>query len=149
MPVIVTATPSISAEAVATLGNVSVVMMALAASWMPSGDAAETSPSSTPSNFFASSGSPMTPVEDRKICFSGTPVAAAASLAEKAAASAPTLPVKALALPELTSSARALPCARRARHQSTGADGHFEVVKTPATWVPLSNSASMTSVRPW
>ena len=78
----------------------------------PRSKAAATSPSSTPSNFFASSGSPMTPVEDRKICFSGTPVATAASLAEKAAASAPVLPVKALALPELTSSARALPCAR-------------------------------------
>ena len=51
----------------------------------------------------------MTPVEARKICRSGAPVAAAASFAENFTACAPVLPVKALALPELTSSARALP----------------------------------------
>ena len=72
----------------------------------------------------------------------------AASFAVNAAASRPVLPVKALALPELTTSARALPPLSLARHHSTGADGHFERVKTPATVVPLSNSASSTSVRP-
>ena len=35
-----------------------------------------------------------------------------------------------------------------ARHHSTGADGHFDRVKTPATVVPLSITASSTSVRP-
>jgi hypothetical protein len=58
------------------------------------------------------------------------------------------LPVKALALPELTTSARALPPFSRARHHSTGAEGHFDLVNTPATVVPLSISASSTSVRP-
>jgi len=53
----------------------------------------------------------------------GAPVAAAASFAESFTASLPVLPVKALALPELTSSARALPPSTRARHQSTGAEG--------------------------
>ncbi len=90
----------------------------------------------------------MTPVEARKIWRSGAPVAAATSFAENFTASAPALPVKALALPELTSSARALPPFSRARHQSTGADGHLDLVKTPATVVPASNSASITSVRP-
>ena len=90
----------------------------------------------------------MTPVEATKIWFSFAPVAAAAILAESFTASAPTLPVKALALPELTSSARALPPASFARHQSTGAEGHLELVNTPATVAPSSSSASMTSVRP-
>ena len=48
-------------------------------------------------------------------------------------ASRPRLPVKALALPELTTSARAMPCASRSRHQSTGADAVFDLVSTPAT----------------
>ena len=51
----------------------------------------------------------MTPVDARKIWRSGAPVAAAASFAENLTACAPVLPVKALAFPELTSSARALP----------------------------------------
>ena len=42
---------------------------------------------------------------------------------------------------------RALPLLSLARHHSTGAEGHFERVSTPATVVPLSNSASRTSVR--
>ncbi len=65
--------------------------------------------------------------------------AAAASLAVSAVASAPVFPVKALALPEFTTSARAMPPPSLARHHSTGADGHFEVVNTPATCVPSSN----------
>src|SRR6202040_651634 len=54
----------------------------------------------------------------------------------------------ALALPEFTTSARAFPPFNTARHHSTGADGHFDWVKTPATAVPLSMTASSTSVRP-
>ena len=148
MPEMRTRTPPISASAVATLGNVSVVMMARAASSQFSPEASFTSVSSTPSNLVASSGSPMTPVEAMKISLSFAPVALDAILAASFTASAPILPVKALALPELTSSARAFPDFSLARHQSTGADGHFDLVKTPATCAPLSSSASMTSVRP-
>src|SRR6266404_3757363 len=98
MPQIVTeAAPSL-AVAVAPLGNVSVVMMALAAVYR--------------------------------------------------AASRPVRPVKALAFPELTTSTRALPALTLSRHQSTAADGHFDLVNTPATVVPLSNNANRTSVRP-
>ena len=75
------------------------------------------------------------------------PTAAAATLAVKAQASRPFLPVKALALPELTTSARARAPFSLARHHSTGADGHFERVKTPPTLVPSSNTTSSTSVR--
>src|SRR4029078_9452060 len=75
------------------------------------------------------------------------PVVLAASFAVNSVATRPVLPVKALALPELTTSARAWPRFNRARHQSTGADGHFDLVRTRATVVPGSNSASSTSVR--
>src|SRR5436190_21094634 len=79
--------------------------------------------------------------------FGEQPAALLASFAVNCVASRPVLPVKALALPELTTSARAVPRLSRARHQSTGADGHLERVSTPATVVPLSNRASSTSVR--
>ena len=65
MPLIVTPTPPMVALAVATLGKVSVVMIARAASSQFSARASPASFSSTPSNFDASSGSPITPVEAR------------------------------------------------------------------------------------
>ena len=82
------------------------------------------------------------------------PSALAAIEAVSVVACRPVLPVKALALPEFTTSARADPALEEplrpnlARHHSTGADGHFDLVKTPATVVPLSMTASSTSVRP-
>ena len=57
----------------------------------------------------------------------------------------PFLPVKAFALPELTTSARALPVLMYLRHHSTGADGHFDLVNTPATVVPAPNSENAMS----
>ena len=102
----------------------------------------------TPSNLVASSGSPITPVEARNTSPGLQPVACAAISAVSLVAALPDLPVKALALPELTTSARARPPLTCSRHQSTGADGHFERVKTPATAVPSSSKASSTSVRP-
>jgi hypothetical protein len=95
----------------------------------------------------ASSGSPMTPVEARNTSEALQPTAAAANFAVRAQACRPLLPVKALALPELTTSARACPPLRWLRHHSTGADRHFERVNTPAMLVAESNTASMTSVR--
>src|SRR3954470_18367033 len=75
------------------------------------------------------------------------PMALAAIFAVNWQACRPVLPVKALALPEFTTRARALPCLRLRRHHSTGADGHLDLVKTPATVVPGASSASSTSVR--
>ncbi len=148
MPQMVTlALPSL-ASAVAPLGKVSVVMMALAAACQVSGAAAATRLSSTPSKARASSGSPMTPVEARNTSLGRHPAACDAMSAVSLVASRPLRPVKALALPELTTRAAARPALTRARHQSTGADGHFDRVKTPATVVPGSNNASSTSVRP-
>src|SRR5262249_38244003 len=57
--------------------------------------------------------------------------------------SAPARPVKALALPELTTSTRPVPPGRCLRHQSTGADAVLDWVKTPATWLP----GAMTTIR--
>ena len=94
-------------------------------------------------------GSPITPVEAWKTSPGAAPIACAVSLATAAVVVTPAEPVKALALPELTTSARARPAASAARHQSTGAEGHFDRVKTPATCAGRSNNASITSVRPW
>ena len=58
------------------------------------------------------------------------------------------MPLKALALPELTMMARALPAFVSLRHQSTAAEGHFDLVNTPATSAGASNKAIVTSVRP-
>ena len=66
-------------------------------------------PSITPSNAVALSGSPITPVEARKMSAGAQPMARAAIFAVNWQACRPVLPVKALALPELTTSARA-PC---------------------------------------
>src|SRR5258707_14984280 len=77
-PLIVTVALPSFAVAVATLGNVSVVMIALAASSQASGCVAATRPSITPSNALALSGSPITPVEARNTSAGLQPVGPAA-----------------------------------------------------------------------
>ena len=146
-PLIVTTVLPMLVLAVATLGKVSVVMIALAASSQGSGRAAATMPSSTPSNALALSGSPITPVEARNTSAGLQPTARAAISAVNLQAARPVLPVKALALPELTTSARGFAPLSLSRHHSTGADGHLDLVNTPAATVPSSNTASSTSVR--
>src|ERR1700690_2482162 len=122
-------------------------MIADAASIQGPGAARLAVSASTPVNFSASRGSPMTPVEARNTSLGRQPTTSATIAADSLVVSRPRFPVKALALPELTRSARALPDLSAALHQSTGADGHFERVKTPATVVPLSKTASSTSRR--
>ena len=133
---------------VASLGNVSVVMMARAAISQASALADFASPSSRCVNLPASSGSPMTPVEDRNTSPVLQPTALAAASAVKRVDSTPFLPVKALALPELTTSARPLPPFTPSRHHSTEAEQVLERVSTPAAVVPGSSTASIRSVRP-
>ena len=123
-------------------------MMARAACVILSGPASAASPASRLVNLDGSSGSPITPVEAIYTSASRQPAAAAAASAVSFTASRPRLPVKALALPELTTSALAIPCSSLERHHSTGADAVFDLVSTPATVVPGSNSASKRSVRP-
>jgi hypothetical protein len=148
MPLMTTSTSPIATRAVATLGKVSVVMIARAASIRPSGLALAASLPRTAAILPLSSGSPITPVEAMNISAGAAPVASPAALATWATALAPMPPVKALALPELTTKARARPCARFWRHQSTGAEGHLERVNTPAAAAGASKRASITSVRP-
>src|SRR4051794_27015979 len=148
MPLMVTsASPSLTV-AVATFGYVSVVMMAFAASVHRSGLPSLTSPASRWLNLVVSSGSPMTPVDARKTSPAVQPAAFAAASPVSAVDSRPFCPVKALALPELTTSTRALPEPRFWRQKSTGAEGHFDLVNTPATAVPASNTMASRSVRP-
>ena len=80
-------------------------------------------------NFVASSGSPMTPVEATKTSCGLQPTASTACATVISTASRPFLPVKALALPELTTSARAAPFFRCLRQTSTGADAVFDCVE--------------------
>src|SRR5580698_5782994 len=109
-------------------------MIAFAAAIQSSGAACSASVPSTPLNLVASSGSPITPVEARNISWGLQASALAAIEAVSVVACRPVLPVKALALPEFTTSARAkppladflvdfladLPLASLARHHSTG-----------------------------
>src|SRR5690606_9008556 len=94
------------------------------------------------------SGSPITPVEARKTSVVAQPTALAAASAVASVAARPLIPVKALALPELTTTARAFPCTRLRRQKSTGADGQSERVNTPAASAGRSKTISITSVRP-
>ncbi len=148
MPQMVTAVRFIPTIAAAPFGNVSVVMIAFAAVCQSPGLASAARRSMTPANFVASSGSPITPVEARNTSAGWQPDALAAISAVSLVAARPDLPVNALALPELTTSALARPVPIRSRHQSTAADGHLDRVNTPDTVVPAPNSASSTSVRP-
>ena len=100
-------------------------------------------------NLPASSGSPITPVEATYTSLAVQPTALAAASAVRRVASLPFLPVNALALPELTTSARALPWGRLARHHSTGAEQVLDWVSTPAATVPGSSTAAIRSVRFW
>ncbi len=103
---------------------------------------------STPSNRSASRGSPITPVEAMNTSFSAQPAAWVAICTVRATASRPRRPVKALALPELTTRARAEPPVRASRHQSTGAEGHFRASEHARAFVPGSSPTNSTSVRP-
>ena len=123
-------------------------MIALPASAQRPGSAFATIASSRCAKRPASSGSPITPVDARKISPIAQPAALAAASPVVRVDSRPFLPVKALALPEFTTSTLALPPARLARQKSTGADGHFDRVKTPASSVPSSNAITIRSVRP-
>src|SRR5258706_4186456 len=135
-PLIVTVPLPSFAVAVATLGNVSVVMIALAASSQASGFAAATRPSITPSNALALSGSPITPVEARNTSAGLQPMARAAISAVNLPAVRPGLPVNALAVPGFTTHARGLAPLRRARHHSHRGRGPLHLVETAASPVP-------------
>ena len=122
--------------------------MARAASRNPPGRASAASRPRCAAKGAGSSGSPITPVEARNTSSGRQPTASAAAAALASTAWRPFMPVKALALPELTTSALALPPASLARHHSTGAEAQRDVVKTPATEAAGSKRTRSRSVRP-
>ena len=123
-------------------------MMPRAASAQASGERPSCRAGRAAVSFSCGSTSPITPVEARKTSVGSQPTSFAAASAERRAASSPARPVKTLALPAFTTTARAVPPARALRHQSTGAPGHFDLVKTPAAVVPGAKTIIIRSSRP-
>src|SRR5471030_2443747 len=146
-PLTVTVFSPILAWRVASLGNVSVVMIDADAAAQLSSRAPLIRAGTTATIFSHSSGWPITPVEAMKTSLSGQPSAWATERVLSSTALSPSLPVKALALPALTMIARTLPRARFLRHQSTGAEQVLDLVSTPETVAPAGRSTSITSSR--
>ena len=152
MPATWAPVPATGADA--PLGNVSVVPMALAAASQALESEAMSpavSAGSAASTRSTGRSSAMTPVEATSTSWAAAPSAPATDSAVCWAAAYPDWPVKALAFPELTITARPRPPldASACRHQSTGAAVHSDRVKTPATVLPGGNSASIRSSRLW
>src|SRR5262249_39251564 len=147
-PLIRMVVPSIVAVAVAPFGKVSVVMIARAAGSHLAASSNGTIFGSASTIFAAGGGSPITPVDEMKTSRGLQRNSSEVAAAVRSQTSRPARPVNTLALPELTTIARAEPPGRQARHQSTGAPGVFDCVSTPEIVVPGASSASMTSFRP-
>ncbi len=147
MPLSVTVWPPISACRVAPLGKVSVVMIARAAAGQDSGARSRSSAPSAPIRRSSGSGSPITPVEATKTSVLRQPKSAAVAATVPATDRIPTAPVKAFALPELITTARARRPLSALRHHCTGAPAVSERVNTPAAEVPGASSIRQTSLR--
>ncbi len=147
-PLMVTVLSPILTCRVATLGNVSVVMIALAAAIQPSARNTFTSFGTPATILSVVIGWPMTPVEAMKTSLRLQPMVCATARVLSSTARSPILPVKALALPALAMMARTLPRSRFLRHHSTGAEAVFDLVSTPAIAVPGARVASIKSSRP-
>ncbi len=151
MPPTVHACPSSSKETAHSLGCVSVVMMAHAASWAASAlAAAARARAGTPSvKGSSASGTPITPVEATKTSSGAAPRTWATMSALPRATSMPGCPVAAFALPEFKTTARARPFAATSRETATGAAAKLFFVKTPAAVAALpSATTSAASRRP-
>ena len=105
MQAMVAVLPPSTSSREASLRRVSVVMMASAArsAWSPS---SSTSPGSAVTTFMAGSRTPMTPVEAVSTARFCTPSRSATAPRITATSSSPPGPVRALALPELATTAR-------------------------------------------
>ena len=89
--------------------------------------------------FAIGKGTPIRPVDATKTSSGLNPSAAAASSVIRAASFIPCSPVQALALPELTTTACALPAAARRRQSLTGAAATWLVVNNPAALAGTSD----------
>jgi hypothetical protein len=99
--------------------------------------------------FSAGSGTPITPVLATKTSDDEQPSNFAVASTVFFIAVSPTLPVNALEFPALAMNARALPVLRDFLHQSTAEERVLDLVKTPATDVPLSKLAMKKSGEPF
>ena len=147
-PLIVTWTPPIEAVRLHPFGNVSVVMIALAAGAQAVSSNDPASPGRFDAMASAGIGWPMTPVEATNTSAGAHSASSAAAFTVASTKASPALPVKALELPELTTMARATPLPRLARQRWTGADAVSDRVRTPAIVVPGSRMATIRSSRP-
>ena len=118
----------------ASLGLVSVVRIASAASVPPSRDRLPASVGVAPRIVSIGSGKPISPVELTSISPASQPIAAAAAAHIASASARPGAPVPALALPELTITPAARPplAASRSRQASIGGAANLLVVNTAA-----------------
>ena len=108
-PMIVTSVRPMRALRTAALGKVSVVMMARSARSAPPASSDAASAGSVASIFSTGSFMPITPVEETKTSSAVQPSSAAVRRAVRSTARKPSRPVKTLALPALTTMARARP----------------------------------------
>ena len=121
IPAMVTGVSPIMQLALAPFANVSVVMMAAAASCHEVLSCL-TNVSNFAARMAASSGSPITPVEATMMASGAQPRQLASAVVDSETVRVPIAPVKALALPALTRMAEiAVPSESRSRDHSTGA----------------------------
>src|SRR3989441_262842 len=139
-----TAFPSISDRSTQDFGNVSVVMIARGTGgglWAESFSLGAGSWLKRSSDL---RGTPMPPAEATRTCWAGPRSSFAAARAVSSAVRRPTRPVQALALPELTTTARARPplAWRFFRQRMTGAAAARLVVNVPAAEVSRASETS-------
>ena len=145
-PTSVTVCSPTTARLIAPLGKVSVVPIARATGSQSVGSTS--SAASTPASATATgSGTPITPVEQTNTSEGTQPSPRATRAAIASTASRPAAPVKALEFPAFTTSARAWPSGKAARHHSTSGEGQRDRVVTPATAVPATKVSSVRSSR--
>ncbi|MCY1229504.1 hypothetical protein D9M72_418680 [compost metagenome] len=152
MPDSVTVLPSICTVRDATLGCVSVVMIASAAASQLSALALAMAAGSPASRRSIGNCSRITPVENGSTWPAPIPNCAASASQVARALARPCSPVPAFALPVLTTRARMplpdlLAAARCSRHTCTGAAQKRLLVKTPATVLPSATRTTSTSLR--
>ena len=132
-----------------SLGTVSVVMMALAASAADSGRPvrAITIGSISGMTWSMGNGMPMRPVWQIRISSAVAPMSPATAVHSRSAASRPGTPVAALALPDVRITPAALPpvAARWARLTWTGAAAARLDVKTPAAGTARPSAVATTA----
>ena len=140
MPPSVTTRPFTSTRSAASLGRVSVVMMASAAARPPCGESDFTSFGIAARTLSIGNGTPMTPVAAISTCVCGTRSRSATVLVISRASLTPRSPVQTLAQPLEARMAWAAPVRACSMETSTGA---------PLTWLLVKTAAERAGVGEW